>query len=255
MARQPRGYVIYQGPSMLDGAPIVCIATMRSVNGKTGDMVQTWILLAEMDPLAGNRTGADRSICGDCPSRGEARPGTATGLAKGRSCYVDLARAPLGIWNAWRRGRYPTAAGHAAICELGRGRKVRLGAYGDPAAVPGYVTESLLEGCAGHTGYSHQIDFKGAGEGFLGSRMMVSADSLEAAQRAWERDLRTFRVVGEVGEVVRGREVLEVLCPASAEAGKRTTCEHCLLCGGAGVKAKSVAIVAHGAGKKYHRAA
>ena len=57
---------------------------------------------------------------------------------------------------------------------------------------------------------------------------------------------------GQVSELVRGREIL---CPASEEAGKRTQCASCLLCGGASVKAKSIAIVAHGAGRKHHAAA
>lgn len=81
---------------------------------------------------------------------------------------------------------------------------------------------------------------------------MVSADTLPAAQRAWDANWRTFRVVGGVDELVTGREIL---CPASEEAGKRTQCARCLLCGGASVKAKSIAIVVHGAGKKHHTAA
>lgn len=248
----PTGYVIYDGPSMLTGERIVCLATLHSTNRKTGDMVQTWILCADMDPIAGSRSGADRAICGDCPSRGVARPEATGGLAADRACYVDLGRAPLGIWNAWKRGRYPAAVGHAAIAAVGRGRKVRLGAYGDPAAVPGYVNESLISESAGHTAYSHQSAWEGRGAGFLPERMMVSADSLEGAQRAWGANWRTFRVVGSVGELVRGREVL---CPASEEAGKRTQCASCLLCGGASVKAKSIAIVVHGAGAKHHTAA
>lgn len=243
-AAAPRGFVVYEGPSLLTGEPIVCIATLRSVNGKTGDMLQTWILLADIDPVAGNRTGADRAICGDCPARGVG--------GQQRSCYVQLARAPLGIWGAWKRGMYPRAVGHAALAELGRGRKVRLGAYGDPAAIPSYCNESLVSESAGHTAYSHQSAWEGRTEGFDPFRMMVSADSLSAATEAWARSWRTFRVVGSVGEVVRGREIL---CPASEEAGKRTQCASCLLCGGASVKAKSIAIVAHGAGKKHHTAA
>jgi hypothetical protein len=245
MAKQalPSGFVIYEGPSLLTGEPIVCVATLHSTNRKTGDMVQTWILLRDENPVAGNRSGADRAICGDCPSRGVG--------GKARSCYVQLARAPLGIWGAYQRGRYPVVSGHAAIAALGAGRAVRLGAYGDPAAIPGWVNESLISEAAGHTAYSHQIAWEGRGEGFLPERMMVSADSLSAASEAWARSYRTFRVVGSVGELVAGREIL---CPASEEAGHRTQCARCLLCGGASVAAKSIAIVAHGAGKKHHSA-
>ena len=248
MARQrkatpPRGYVIYDGPSMLTGERIVCIATVKSKNGKTGPMLQTWILCAADDPVYSIKTGADISICGYCDLRGD-------GTGKKRPCYVQVARAPLGIWNAWKRGIYPVLSGHAAIAALGAGRKVRLGAYGDPAAIPSYVNESLVSAAAGHTAYSHQSAWSGSA--FDRARMMVSADSLAGAESAWAMGARTFRVVGAVSELVRGREIL---CPAAEEAGKRTQCASCLLCGGASVKAKSIAIVAHGAGRKHHATA
>ena len=35
-----RGFVLYQGPSEIDGSPIVAVATMESQNSKTGNMVQ-----------------------------------------------------------------------------------------------------------------------------------------------------------------------------------------------------------------------
>ena len=58
---------------------------------------------------------------------------------------------------------------------------------------------------------------------------------------------RTFRVIASVADMVKGKEVL---CPASEEAGKRTTCDRCKLCSGASIAAKSIAIVAHGASTK-----
>jgi hypothetical protein len=36
-----RGVILYDGPSMLDGEPIVVIATLETSNRKTGQMVQT----------------------------------------------------------------------------------------------------------------------------------------------------------------------------------------------------------------------
>lgn len=243
----PSGFVFYEGPSMLTGAPIVAIATLHSDNSKTGNMIQTWILVQDRDPLAANRSGADIAICGKCPSMGTAT-GAAKGLAKGRACYVDLVHGPLGIWTAWRAGRYPRVTGHAAIAAIGHGRKVRLGAYGDPAAVPAYCNQSLVSECDGHTAYSHQSGWDGP-TGFDASIMMVSADSLEAARAAWAQGARTFRVVADPRELVRTREVL---CPASEEAGKRTQCIRCLLCSGQSARAKSVAIVVHGAGAKHH---
>jgi hypothetical protein len=41
MTKTPSGFVFYDGPSVIDGAPIIGIAVLHSENSKTGDMVQT----------------------------------------------------------------------------------------------------------------------------------------------------------------------------------------------------------------------
>jgi hypothetical protein len=76
---------------------------------------------------------------------------------------------------------------------------------------------------------------------------MTSADSPTQAHNAWDKGERTFRVIAHVNDVIKGKEIL---CPASEEAGARVQCAACKLCGGASVKGKSVAIVAHGASKR-----
>ncbi len=241
---KPTGYCIYRGPSLLDGAPIMVIATTKSSNAKTANMVQTWIIREDIDPLAASRTGADFAICGTCPHRGTPHNGD-KGQAKGRSCYVALMHAPLNVFKTFHRGRYPDAFGHAAIADIGRGRMVRIGSYGDGAAVPQYVWDSLISEATGHTAYSHQAETPGAA--FEPQMYMRSADTLAMAQNAWDKGQRTFRVIGDVDEVSLGNEIL---CPASEEAGRRTTCDTCGLCAGAGKAAKSIAIVAHGAGAR-----
>jgi len=75
---------------------------------------------------------------------------------------------------------------------------------------------------------------------------MISADSLGQAQKAWAKKYRTFRVIKDQQELDKDNEIL---CPASKEAGQRTTCIDCKLCSGAAIKAKSIAIIVHGAGK------
>jgi len=64
--------VIYRGPSLIDGAPIVVVALWSKANRKTGGMLQTYVIRDDMDPLKASKTGADRAICGDCPHRGNA---------------------------------------------------------------------------------------------------------------------------------------------------------------------------------------
>jgi len=80
--------IIYNGPSLLDGKPIVVIATYSNRNTKTGHVVQTYILRSDIHPLEASKTGEDYSICGECPMRGELTRDPSRKQAKGRKCYV-----------------------------------------------------------------------------------------------------------------------------------------------------------------------
>jgi len=236
MTNQPKNGIIYDGPSLIDGASIVVIATYSNRNRKTGGMLQTYILARDIDPRDANKSGADYSICGNCPLRGIANTDPERKLAKKRRCYVNIGQGPLIAWRAYQRGVYPAAQSHAACAELGRGRMVRLGTYGDPAAVPAYIWQSLLSDAKGWTGYTHQ-------KPALESLCMQSADSLEDAQAHWKAGRRTFRTVNSVDDIVPGKEIL---CPASKEAGARTTCERCGLCAGTSTRSPvSIAIPFH----------
>lgn len=238
--------IIYRGPSLLDGKPIVVVAVISDRNRKTGDMLQTYILVDGAHPFDANKSGADYSICGNCPHRGVAHNQPDKKLALKRTCYVNLGQGVLIVWKALQKGFYPQISGHEAIAALGAGRMVRVGTYGDGAAVPAYVWESLLSRAKGHTAYSHQSGVPCSS--FSAEIFMQSADTLSEAQEAWGKGRRTFRVVASVADIVKGREIL---CPASEEAGKRTTCAACGLCAGASIKAKSIAIPVHGAGATH----
>jgi len=235
--------VIYRGPSLIDGAPVVVVAVVQSGNEKTGNMVQTYVIRDDVSPLEASKTGADVSVCGTCPHRGTPTTNPDKKQAEGRTCYVVLGQGPTVVFKTLKRGGYPDALTPAARRAIGAGRMVRIGTYGDGAAVPAEVWADLLAEASGHTAYSHQSEH--AGTSFDPSLYMVSADSEAAARNAWASGYRTFRIVAEVADVVRGAEVV---CPASAEAGYKTTCDKCKLCGGASVRARSVAIVAHGGG-------
>jgi hypothetical protein len=237
-------HIIYQGPSLIDGAPIMVLAQSNSNNRKTGDMVQTYIQRSDIDPITASRTGQDSSICGDCIHKGKASD-KETGQAIDRTCYVTLAHGPLGKYKAFKRGAYDTAFGQDAIRAIGLGRMVRLGTYGDPCAVPEWIWQSLISASQGWTAYTHGAINP------MPQEIMTSADSLDQASQAWGRGERTFRVINSVNQLMKSKEIL---CPASEEAGKRTTCESCKLCAGASVKGKSVAIVAHGINKAKAKA-
>jgi hypothetical protein len=199
--------IIYDGPSAYDGKPIVVIATWSKRNTKTGGVLQTYILCRDTDPRDASKSGADSTICGACPHRGTPTDDPERKIAKGRTCYVNLGQGVLIAWRSYQRGVYPIATDVDSRKALGRGRVVRIGTYGDPAACPSHVWDELAE-----------------------------------AQSAWAKGQRTFRVVQDLDEVTPD----EVLCPASKEAGQRTTCAACKLCGGLSTRtAKSIAIVQH----------
>ena len=142
----PNGFILYRGPSMLDGAPIVAIVTGcagNSANVKTGAVLQTWIIRSDIEPLLALKTGADASVCGNCKHR----------PLLGGACYVRVHQAPLSVYRAFHRGVYPVATDLATI---GAGRAVRVGSYGDPAAVPVAVWRALISQSTMHTGYTHQ---------------------------------------------------------------------------------------------------
>lgn len=241
------GAILYEGPSLMDGSPIVVIATglrKKSQNDKTGAMVQTWILRADVHPVESVKSGADSAICGKCPLR----PLLARQTPGVPMCYVNKGFGPTAVYRTYLTGAYPVAS-PAEVRKLAasRGRAIRFGAYGDPAAAP-LALWRALDGGKRHTGYSHQWRrFRG-----LRSLVMASADSLSDAREAWARGWRTFRVIHDVSEL----EPNEILCPASAEAGKRTTCEKCGLCNGATAddRRKSIAIVDHGPTASRHAA-
>lgn len=217
---KPRGVILYDGPSALDGRPVLAILTglaRPSANRKTGAMLQLWILRRDADPVQASAKGKDASVCGACPMRWKT----------GGSCYVNLGQAPLAVWNAWRRGSYLPATA-AELPALVKGRAVRLGAYGDPAALPVAVLEALAAAAGRWTGYTHQWARPAARalQGLCMASCETEAQALAATAQGWRVFLT--RPKGSAGELPAGF----ISCPASAEAGNRTTCERCGLCNG-----------------------
>lgn len=239
------GVILYEGASQLDGAPIVVIATgiaKGSGNGKTGAMVQTWILRADINPVAAINNGADSSVCGDCKHRGELVTTKGMVRNKKRRCYVRVAQAPRSVWDGYRRGIYPRAWDSAMFAD----RLLRVGSYGDPAAVPYYIWDRALAETAGHTGYTHQWSRSPE----FAAILMASCDTPEERLHAKFLGFRTFRVRSENDPV----ETREGICPASREAGHKTTCDRCKACGGQASKAKvDMVIIDHGPGSTARR--
>ena len=201
-----------------------------SDNRKTGNMIQIWILVRSVDPVQAIREGLDRLICGNCRHRGN-------GDGSGRSCYVNAGQAPLGIWRAWKAGKYPVLQ----WMDIFAGRRVRFGAYGDPTHLPLSLALAIAGIASGWTGYTHQWR-KPSLQGWrqiLMASVDTTAELLIARSMGWS----TFRVTPDLDH-----HSFETLC-ASERNG--TPCSVCLGCPGARGGQRSVFIPAHGTGKRH----
>ena len=227
---KPNGVILYQGPSVLDGAPIVVVAVLKSANAKTGNMIQTFIIRSDIHPVEAIKQSADVSICGTCPHR----------HATGGACYVNVGQSVAAVYKAFVAGKYPEfdPAIHGGLFE---GRKIRLGSYGDPAAVPATVWTPVVDLCDSNTGYTHQIRHKNFDPAIL-DLCMVSADSPKQAAKYQAMGARTFRVA--MPDDIAGPQEIECLSDT-----KGMTCLECGLCNGASKQAPSVFIRVHGARK------
>jgi hypothetical protein len=226
--RLPRenGYIIFESDE------IVAIATgfkSSSANTKTGGMIQTWFLDKRINPAEAVKTGQDKAVCFDCP------------FAGGNGCYVAVGKAPLGVWRKYQRGGYF----HLVDLSLIQGRKFRFGSYGEPILLPIETVRTIAVASNGWTGYTHQWrQIK-----YLAYRDYLMASTSDADDELAKRfGWRTFCVTDSESSN-------SIMCPASAEAGHRTTCKKCGLCSGKLRKtargivanvAKSIRIKSHG---------
>ena len=256
------GIILNEGMSLWDGEPIVAILTgisRPSSNPKTGDMLQVWILRSDMHPVEALKTGADQSICGNCPHRLDED--------NHRTCYVNI-MAPSAIWRTYKAGKYGILTDDSVVRawsssssrsrfigqsldSIVRGRAVRIGAYGDPAMLPAHYWLNWFKSAGITTGYTHMWDHI---DPEYAKFCMASVDSEEEREKAQELGYRTFRVLDKHEYPEAGNEIP---CPASAEQGYSTTCNRCGLCDGSRAdhsnRIPSITITVHGVGAKYFR--
>lgn len=209
-----------------ENSKVVAIATglqRKSVNPKTGPVVQIWILPTALNPVEAALRGDDDVVCKDCPLRPALEGG----------CYVNLGQAALAIWKSWCRGGYPPFD-----VEAFRDKFVRFGAYGEPVLIPLSKVVEITAVASGWTGYTHQwrkYRYEQYRRYFMAS---CSGDDFPEAQAlGW----RTFAVS-------RASIPGAIICPASQERGFKLDCVHCGLCNGtSGRTARSIQIAPHGA--------
>lgn len=240
------GITIWEGASQLDGSPIALILTglnKGSDNTKTGEMLQTFIIRTDTKPSDAVKNGDDVAICGDCKHK--SLFDEVTQKWSKRTCYVNVGQAPNSVYKCYTVGKGYKKPSLPETALILANKVVRVGSYGDPAAVPIAVWKYILKAVKATTGYTHQ--WKNIDPSFA-AFVMASADTFEEAEQAQSMGYRTFRVkaLGDLEFMPR-----EISCPASEEAGKKTNCAACQACGGLDAKAKvNITIQAHGAGKK-----
>jgi hypothetical protein len=232
--KEPKGIVVHRGISPGTGDPYVVIATLRSKNDKTGDMVTVWIVRDDVSPTDAKQRGETHATCLDCPLH----------LIAG--CYVAVQNAPRAVWECYRGGGYEEYDPEIHDRWL-RDRAIRWGGYGEPVLIPMEIVRRWSTVVAGGwTGYTHQWrrrEFQG-----YRSYFMASVHSIAQRDLAWDMGWRTFRdcTSFDAEPVSRG----EFNCPASYEAGERMQCIDCMACFGADravgeIQKASVAIERH----------
>jgi hypothetical protein len=227
--------IIYKGPSLLDGKPIVVIATYSKRNAKTGVVVQTYILVDGINPLEASKTGADFSICGTCAMRGEVTTDPTRKQAKNRRCYVNLGQGVLIVYKSFLRGVYAIADNISDRKSIGRKSLCARRNLWRPRCRPAR--------CLGRSSFRSRHFHRVQSSIGMATRYCnaIGRQSRASFHEHWKAGRRTFRVIADLGQLDKQNEAL---CPASKEAGRRVQCTACKLCKGSAL-AKSIAIVEH----------
>lgn len=228
----------FRTSSAIDGSPIIVAAVLPATvsNAKTGALAQVYILPADQEPHLAFKEGNYTGVCGDCPHQAGA-------------CYVNRIHGSLGVYRAVQRGKSYREVSPEEMGAVLSAFAVRLGADGDPAAIPADQLAAIMANVKDWTGYTHQ--WHRPEFAHLADYCMASCDSLSLAEEARGMGWRSFRTMLPEEAKVAG----EFLCPASTEAGAKVQCSDCMACDGIGSNGKRAhpVIVAHGPAHKVRK--
>lgn len=204
----------------------VVIATMKSSNVKTGDMVQVTVLHKDIDPVTLKANKQDSIICGSCP------------LKSGNGCYVNVGQAPLAIFKAYKAGKYSNDVNE--FLEVVKTKKVRFGAYGDPSFINIDLLKQIANNSLGYTGYTHQWMNRSFNLEYL-DYLQASIDNVNQLKllKAKAPKAKYFRIVRNYSEILEN----ETICHNET---KGIECRDCLECNGT---TSNFVILAHGTQK------
>jgi|LakMenEpi03Aug12_release.lakeMendotaPanAssembly.Ray.scaffolds.fasta_scaffold529283_2 hypothetical protein len=171
----------------------------------------------------------DGAVCFDCPF-------SVSNGAKLTACYTHKRNQYSGFLSSIRSVRTKltwdeipelNAEIVSDILRLSKGLYIRFGTYGEPTLIPVDLVSALCLSAANWTGYTHQWAFRPEFSPFF----MASCHSEGQAKYAESKGWRSF---------VAAKQAISgmVNCPASNEAGFKSTCNKCGLCSGTSGKGK-----------------
>lgn len=236
--RKATGAIIWEGASPQDGQPIAAIVTglnRPSANEKTGDMLQIWIIRTDIAPHEAVKSGADKSVCGNCTHR--------RGHGGLKDCYVIPHQAPNAVYKNYKAGKYPRLERRKDF-NIFDNMLVRFGAYGDPAFIPLHIVRNIVKRAAGHTGYTHQgLNPRIENRTKYSAYFHASADSPKHAKLLQRDGWSTFETVYTTNKsLING-----TLCAAES---KGLSCELCQACNGQ--SKLNIFVHAHGSQSQKH---
>lgn len=166
--------------SLFDQQPVLVLASgfKLGANSKVGSQViQIFYLRADIHPYEATVSGADYSVCKDCPLK----------PTNGKVCYVGTYY--LGnMYEAYKNGVYPQLSQAHLQWMRDYGKVLRLGGYGDPVSVPIEVVQPLIDAAAATLGYTHQwraplaIPYKT----YLQASVESPEEAADAAKMGWK---------------------------------------------------------------------
>lgn len=219
-------YMIVESP--VHSQAVLLAITATTTNVKTGNMAQLYILHPDDYPLEISKQGKDDLVCGTCPLR----------HSLGGACYVILFQGPRNVYKSWvDSGKRVDDA--TDFLEASVGRKIRFGAYGDPAHIPAWLAMELMGNSDGHTAYTHQWRNPVVATTWKG-KAMASCDTVSQLRMAQSQGWEGFLASPETG--LAG----VVTCDNELNG---TQCVDCLRCDGSH---GSVIINPHGTRAKKH---
>jgi hypothetical protein len=212
-------YLIVESP--VHNQEVLLALTATSDNVKTGAMAQLYILHPDDYPLEISKQGKDDRVCGECPLR----------HSLGGACYVTLFQGPRGIYMGWSNSGKRVDDPHTFL-EACAGKYIRIGAYGDPANIPSWLANEIINAAKAYTAYTHQFRNPRVAATWKG-KAMASCDTPSQLRMAESLGWSAFLASPESLEGVE-------LCANEREG---IQCIDCLKCNGA---QGSVMITPHG---------